>query len=374
MKNMRLNKNRISYILKGKNIEVQTTVLCAHMTADFEVNGKKISPYFYAPWYNDADLDCCNCDHELRGTFFAFPFGLNLPFNGIDYPCHGFSVDNGYLLTGESHENGIHTMTLKTELDEDHAVVERKYVIKDNENNIYQKNTITGAVGKYPVGYHPTLDIPIEKGSAIFDYSEPVETWTTPVPVEDYNKGGYCSLVPNYKIEDMTKVPIVYGGTVDLTRQPFIHGFDDIFMQLTNQENEFTWYTISIPSRGYLYYQFRNPRVLSNTLVWSSYGGRHYSPWYGKVDGCFEVAALNAYFHYGITAANENNPLSERGFRTYTEFDGSPMDFNLIEGVCEIPNNFEGVKDIVRDGEGKLKIIGKNEENISIQCDIDFIL
>ena len=60
MKNMRLNKNRISYILKGKNIEVQTTVLCAHMTADFEVNGKKISPYFYAPWYNDADLDCCN--------------------------------------------------------------------------------------------------------------------------------------------------------------------------------------------------------------------------------------------------------------------------------------------------------------------------
>lgn len=46
MKNMKLNKNRISYILKGKNIEVQTTVLCAHMTADFEVNGKRFLHIF----------------------------------------------------------------------------------------------------------------------------------------------------------------------------------------------------------------------------------------------------------------------------------------------------------------------------------------
>ena len=374
MKNMKLNRNRISYILKNDVAEVQTTVLCAHMTADFDLDGKKVSPFYYAPWHSDANKGYSNCDLVLRGCFFAFPFGLNKPYNGIDYPCHGFSVDNAYTLAGETHENGVHTMTLHTDIEEDHATVDRTVMLKDGETNIYQRNTVTGAVGKYPVGYHPTIDIPTERDSALIDCSAPLETWTSPVHIDDPNNGGYCSLLPDYKIEDMTKVPVVYGGTVDLTKQPFIRGFDDIYMHICDPEREFTWTTVTIPSRGYMYYQFKNPRNLANTMYWTSYCGRHYAPWYGNVDGCLEIGELNAYFYYGITAANEENPLSARGFTTATEFDGSPMSFELIEGVCAIPEGFAGVKDIVRNGEGKLKVIGKNGEEFDISCDIDFIL
>lgn len=373
MDNIKINKNRISYILKGENAEVQTTVSCGHMTADFNINGRVISPFFYAPWYNEAKADCSNGDRVLRGNFFCFPFGLNQPANGVDYPVHGFTNDNCYNLISESHENGVHSMTLSSELTQDHAVVERTYTIKDNENNIYQKNTITGATGNYPVGYHPTLDIPTDMGSAIVDCTPPLESWTSEVQIEDYTKGGYSSLLPNYKIEDMTKVPIVYGGTVDLTHQPFIRGFDDIYMHICDQDKEFSWTTVTIPQRGYLYYQFKNPKKLANTMYWTSYRGRHYQPWNGRVDGCLEIGELNAYFYYGITAC-EDNPLAKRGFKTCTQFDGSAMSFELIEGVCEIPQGFTSVKDIVRSGEGKLKIIGKNQEEIIIDCDIDFIL
>ncbi len=373
MKNIAINKNRLCYILKGKNAEIQTTISCGHMTADFNLNGKTISPFYVAPWYNEQQYNCNNCDRVLRGNFFCFPFGLNLPYNGIDYPGHGFTVSDNYNFVSESHDGDTHSMTLSIDIEEDHCTVERTYTIKDNENNIYQRNTITGATGKYPVGYHPTIDIPTDIGSAIVDCTTPLESRTSTVQIEDYTKGGYSSLVPDYKIEDMTKVPTVYGKDVDLTRQPFIKGFDDIYMHMCDPEKEFTWTTVTIPSRGYMYYQFKNPRSLANTMYWTSYCGRHYEPWFGRVNGCFEIGELNGYFYYGITECDKN-PLSERGYTTCTEFDGTPMSFDLIEGVCEIPEGFEGVKDIVRSGEGKLKIIGKKGEEFEIACDIDFIL
>ena len=360
---------------------VESDVTCAkitqnggHITADFVLDGKKVNPFYIAPWWKE---DCSEllgtCDYSLRGNFFCFPFGMSKPDKGLERPCHGFAPARDWELSEEVDNGSEKTLTLSIFVPEENARVRQSVSVRDGETVLYMSNAVKGAVGAYSVGYHPTLRLPEELGSAIVDMSEYKMCLTSPTHIDDPAKGGYCSLALNYRIEDEENVPTVYGQQVNLKRQPFIKGFDDIYMYVFDQTHEFDYAAVSVPSEGYLYYQLKNPKQLSNSMIWTSYCGRHYPKWNGRVNGCIEIGAGTNYFFYGLAGEKEENRLTEMGYQTYHEFDGSEREYKLISGVVKIPEDYQGVASIEKKDAGTILIKGRDGSVIETSCSVDFL-
>ena len=365
-----------SYVLHSKLVDLYIRKTGGQLIADFQIGQRKnerANPFYVAPWWNERHEGLSNNDELLRGDWFAFPFGVSTTIDGIKYPVHGYSVENDYRLTGTTSENGKHCMTMETELKEDKAWLRKEYTLKDDEPVIYLSDTVCGAMGRYPVGYHPTMKVPETLGSAILDTSPYLECWTSTVHIESPAAGGYSSLLPAYKIEDPHRVPTVYGGVVNLRKQPFIKGFDDIHMYISDPSCPFSFTSLTIPSEGYLYFNLKNPRSLGSLMVWTSYGGRHYPPWNGRVNGCIGLEQITGYFYYGRASLYESNHLSDKGFKMYEEFDGGNREYRLIHGLVPIDKDFTGVMDIVKEDEKHIRIIGRNGKSFPVACCVDFL-
>ena len=365
---------RASYILDSDVTSAKITKTGAHITADFKLGDKEVHPFFIAPWWNE---DCSKltgtCDYSLRGIFFGFPFGITKYDKGLKRPCHGFVPARDWVLVGENENGREKTQTLSIYVPEENATVKQSVTLREGETVLYIANSVQGAIGAYSVGYHPTLQLPEKLGSAIVDMSEYELCLTSPTHIDRPENGGYCSLATDYKIVDETDVPTVYGQHVNLKKQPFIKGFDDIYIYVFNQAHEFDYATVSVPSEGYLYYQLKNPQQLSNSMIWTSYCGRHYDPWKGRVNGCIEIGAATNYFFYGMAGEKEDNPLTELGYQMFHEFDGSEREYKLICGVVKIPEDYQGVISIEKKDADTMLITGRDGSVIEAKCKVDFL-
>jgi hypothetical protein len=367
------NFGQASYTLSNTYLKVYVTIVGGHLTADF-YNGKNIfSPFFYPPWWNEANEFPENLQQVLRGNFFCFPAGLNQQFKGITPPAHGHTANNCWEFKAIHTNDAEQTLILTTEIESENANVTKHVTIKNGQPVIYTMDTICGASGKYPVGYHPTLQLPTTIGSAIMDTSESLEVWTSPIHIESHSNSGYSGLRPNYKIDDLKRVPTVYNEIVDLTRPPFTKGFDDIYMHICDPSKQFCYAAVTVPENGYLYFQIKNPKNLSNTMVWTSNCGRYYQPWNGRVNGVMSINEMTSYFYYGITSAQEDNFLDKKGYRTHDLLDGSPASYKMICGVVPVQKDYTGVKDIVQSGTENIIIKGKNGYDITVPCNIEFL-
>lgn len=364
------NNGELSYCFENDKVKVFITELSGRMTADFHISEAVVNPYYLAPWWEEETGEN---ESAMRGCWFCFPFGLNKPYQNIQYPVHGFPVTTHYEKTAFVCRGREQVLYLKAALEEDHALLEKKYTLIDGESCIYLSDRISGAKGKYPVGYHPTLRVPEKIGSAFLDFSKPLESWTAPVHIEDPAEGGYSCLAPGHKITDMEKVPTIYGNMVDLTHHPFIKGFDDIYMHISNPSKEFCYTTLGIPEEGYLYFQLKNPRNLGNNLVWTSNNGRYYAPWNGRVNGCIGLEEINGYFCYGITSLQEELPFMQKDYHMYDEFNEEEKEYRMIQGIVEIDHDYPGVENIVKVDEEHIAIIGKDGSKKLIACRTGFL-
>lgn len=365
---------RESFSLESDKTNAMITVDGGHITAEFDIGGKIVNPFFIAPWWNE---DCSSikgtCDYVLRGIFFCFPFGMSDMQGDLKRPCHGFVPAREWKLVDEKGTDTENSLKTSIFVPEENATVEQRVTVKKGQTALYVENTVEGTVGNYPVGYHPTLQIPNEIGNAILDQSEYKMCLTAPDHIDKPENDGYCSLVKDYEVTDETSVPTVYGTNVNLKRHPFIKGFDDIYMYVFDQSHEFDWATMSVPSEGYLYYQLKNPKQLSNSMIWTSYCGRHYPKWDSRVNGCLEIGAGTNYFFYGLSDTLENNPLTKKGFPMYHEFDGSKRAYKLICGVVKIPSDYQGVASIEKKDDNTIVIKGKDGSVIETECNVEFL-
>lgn len=365
---------RETYCLDTDLTRAKITATGAHVMADFLLDGKPVNPYFIAPWWNE---DCTalmdTCDYPLRGIFFGFPFGISQPQGDLKRPCHGFVPARDYTPISEEITAEGSKLTLSLDVPEENANVKQTVSVRNGETALYLETTITGAVGRYTVGYHPTLQIPTQLGNAILDQSPYVRCLTAPEHIDKPENGGYCSLLKDYELTDETCVPTVYGQNVNLKRHPFIKGFDDIYMYIFDRSHDFDYAAMSVPSEGYLYYQLKNPAQLANSMIWTSYCGRHYPKWNSRVNGCLEIGAGTNYFFYGQSDTLDNNPLTPQGFPMYHEFDGSARTYKLISGVVKIPADYQGVASIERKDEQTIVITGKDGSVIETACCVDFL-
>ncbi len=368
------NNGQPSYSLTNDRVSVCVTVQGGHMTAVFDEN---ISPFFTAPWWSEADIGGDDqITRVLRGDFFCLPFGANTePYEDIRHPVHGQTANDCWDCVGMDDSGGDKTLRLRMDLDADRGAVEKLIRLRDGEPVIYSEHIVTGLEGKFPAGHHAILQCPQEPGAGIIDMTEPVTGFTAPEPIEDSTMGGYSLLQAGREVSDRTKVPCCNGGYADLGRYPTQKGYEDVVLFVSDTSKPFAFTAASFPGQGYLYFQLKNPSVLPQTLFWLSNGGRHYAPWNGRLAGVLGMEEIAGFFHYGMKESVEPNFLQEGGFKSFVEFKKArPSSIKVIMGVVPIENDFTGVRDIVKSGDGEITILGKNGRNMNISCNSDFLI
>lgn len=373
---IKTNYGEPSYTISNDQVSVFVTVRAGHLTASFNKGADKtVDPFFIPPWWQEAkDQDMDEIINVLRGDFFCFPFGANEDsYEDKKYPVHGQTANANWDFVSFTENGRVKELTLTMELDYKEGTVEKIIGLHENEPVIYSTHRIDGFSGKIPIGHHPTLQLPEREGAGIIDISEPLAGFTTPEPIEDPKNKGYSQLQPNYEITDRSKVLCMNGQSVDLTRYPGPKGFDDIVLFINDSQKEFSYTTLSLPDEGYLYFNLKDPKVLSSTLFWMPNGGRHYAPWNGRVTSAIGMEEITGFYHYGIKPGVENNFLREKGYKTYVEINAKPFEVKLIMGVVPIEQNFIGVEDIVEKDPATITIIGRGGEKIDVSCQVDFL-
>ena len=128
------------------------------------------------------------------------------------------------------------------------------------------------------------------------------------------------------------------GRSADLTLYPAREGFEDLVMLVSDARLPVAWSAVTFPKERYAWFALRDPRVLGQTILWISNGGRHYPPWSGRHRRVMGIEDVTSYFHLGLAESVKANPVSRQGSPTsFTLEPHRPLVINYIMGTVKIP-------------------------------------
>jgi len=327
-------------------------------------DGRRIMPMHVAPWAEEPlPPDTPPILRMLRGDFFCAPFGASdllpeMPF------VHGLPANGEWRVTGGS------TNQLDARLDGTvmGASVTKHVELREGELMVYQRHTLTGGSGQVPIGHHAMLRAESELQLAFSPWTMAL---TTPEP-DEVPPLGRSLLQSGQTITDLRKAQRADGGLVDLTIFPCPEGFEAIWMLVADRTPEFAW-TAATSADGWVWFGLKNPRVLPQTLVWLSNGGRDYAPWNGRHRRAIGLEEICGYFHLGHKASIADNPVSRSGSpTTVTLTPDAAVTVAYMFGIAAAPAGFGAVTDIVR-APGGVTLIDAAGHGAFAACDPSFI-
>ncbi len=365
-----------SYRLENDSVDLHVSVKGGMCTATYKYDGKQIFPYFVAPWWNEAPyLDQHPIMQVMRGDYFCFPFGANVkPYNNVEYKIHGRTANECWDFKEINRDGEKSSLHLTMDLTPEDGEVEKILTVEDGSPVIYTDHVIKNFSGPASFGNHPNIQCSEETGTAILDMSPPLTGYNAPFPIDVPANMGYSILKPGEEIKDRTKVPTVYGDTIDLTRYPIPRGYEDVAMFISDPKLDYTFTAVTDPAKGFLYFQLKDPKVLASTLLWMPNNGRYSEPMNGRVIGSIGVEEVTGFFFYGRKESVEENFISKAGYTTFLDFDPEKeKHVRLISGAIPVRNSFQGVEGIVRKNKKEITILGRGGEKIDIPCTVDFL-
>jgi hypothetical protein len=361
-----------SYTLTNRHTDLRVSVQAGQLTAVFTAGAKQASPFWVAPWWKEP------CREEdpwivrmLRGDFFCLPFGGNAePWEGRSCALHGNTANECWEMVSRSEADGA--LSLRMEYGAGEVV--KTLRLEPGAPVIYQSHRVSCLGARMPVGHHPTLWCGDSPGAAFVDMSEPIAGFTLPAPVGTPETQGYALLASGTRITDRRRVPTVYGTVADLTRYPIRRGHEDGVQYICDQKKPFCFTAVSFPSRGFVYFQLKDPRVLCSTVFWMCDGGRYGAPFSGRATGVLGAEEVTGCFFSGLKESVQENALSREGFRTHLDFPAAAaVDVRFIMGVAPIGADFAGVQDITAKDASTVTIRGRGGEKIDVACRADFL-
>lgn len=367
------------YTIYNEFIKAYITIQGGHLTAVFNCNGDDIDPFFYAPWSAEAKQE--NVDwilHVLRGDPFCFPFGSGKDtYQGKKYPHHGKTANDLWDFIALENQGNKKKLKLSMGLDDNEGEVEKLITLSDNSPLVYDQHIIKNFFGKTSLGHHHTFHLPYHENSAIIDFSEPIAGFSTPIPAyhprqEEGIENGYSWIQHNQEINDLRRIQCIDGSFMDFSRFPISKGYAEIILFISNPKLDFCYSAISVPEKGFCYFQLKDPQILSSTMFWISNGGQYNFPSQKKIDSVIALEEVTGYFHFGRKKSVANNSLNERGYKTCISIDDQ-VKINMIYGVFQISKEFKGIKNIIKKDSQTIQVVGKQGEKIDIPCFIGFL-
>jgi hypothetical protein len=313
----------------------------------FTLGNRVVEPLSVAPWAEEKP-DTVPLLQSLRGDFFCMPFGGNgQPFRGESHPPHGESANAQWTLDSISKSRGTATLqaSLKTRVRAGRIV--KTILLAAGETVIYQKHALQGFSGKMPLGQHAMLRFPDPAGSGLLSFSRFAHGQVYPGAFEKPQDRGYQSLKPGATFRSIDRVPLLAGGYTDVSRYPARRGYEDLILLAADPSLKFAWSAVVFPQERYLWFSLRDPKMLRNTILWISNGGRHYAPWSGRHVNVMGIEDTTSYFHEGIASSSAPNALNRRRIPTAVALNPrKPTTIAHIMGVASIPAGFNHVAEI----------------------------
>ncbi len=364
-----------SWTLESDKVKVNMTKKGGHMApAIFHIDtDHPVEPYFMAPWGKDNDESLDPILRILRGNFFCLPFGGESVAGGQRYLTHGETANLSWSLENERCRGPVSELHLAMNTHAPEGRITKKIALLEGHNAVYTKHELNGYSGRFPLGYHATLDLPDEEG-ALRLFKGGDYTSYTPPEIDLFNGDEYSSLKPDQTIKDLSQVKTIWSDPshTDCSTFPRRKGYMD-FIQIQDEQNEQPGWTIAlIPSKGYLWFSLKNPKILPTTMLWISNGGRKASPWNGR-NRCLGLEDVCGYFAFGVDSSQKNNSHNQNGLTTAVDLSGLDKNsLNYIEGVALISKDFHHVENLDFASD-RIIVRGSEDKKVEIPVKWDFL-
>lgn len=363
-----------SWSVRSSTVEAFVTETGGHLApVVFDRKRRRIQPYSVSPWCEEK-VDTIPILEVLRGDFFCLPFGGNsTPYRRERHPVHGETANRKWRFEGQERAAGRSTLHLSMKPAIRRGRVDKRITVRDGHNAVYCQHIISGMSGPMNFGHHATLKFPEQPGSGVLTHSPIQFGMVNPTAPENPETFGYFILKPGAKFSRLNRVPTTTGEWADLSRYPARRGFEDIALLATKQVSPFAWIAATFPAEGYVWFALKDPRVLRQTLLWHSNGGRHYSPWNSRHLNVLGIEDLTSYFAYGLAEAARPNPLTKLGLQTCLNLTPKkPLTVNYIMAVAIVPRGFNETKRIEQARNG-VKLISNTGKSVTVPLCPDFV-
>lgn len=338
-----------SWSFRSSHVHANLTRVGGHLgPVAFRLAHRLVSPFAVAPWAEEKLApDTPGLLRALRGDFFCAPFGGNgTAWRKEQHPPHGETANSAWRLQAFERSADRSTLhaSLKTTIRS--GLVDKFITLIEGHTALYQRHVLTGR-GAMSVGHHALVKFPDVPASGVVSTSRFVRAQVLPDWFERPEARGYQALRPGAEFRALDRVPMLTGGLTDISQFPARRGFDDLVMLTADDRLPFAWNAVTFAQARYVYFALRDPRVLRQTLLWMSNGGRHYPPWNGRHTAVMGIEDTTSYFHYGLAESAKPNPVNRNGIPTTITLSArSPSMINYIMGVAAIPTGFDYVKSI----------------------------
>lgn len=365
-----------SWSFRSSHVHASLTRLGGHLApVAFRLGRRLVTPFSIAPWAEEKLAPGTPALlAALRGDFFCAPFGGNgTPWRGERHPPHGETANAKWRLAAFERAADRVTLHASLELSVRRGYVGKHVTLVDGHTAVYQRHVISGARGPMTVGHHAMLKFPEAEGSGIVSTSRFIRAQVFPEIFERPENRGYQALKPGATFRSLERVPLLAGGTTDLSRYPARRGYEDLVMLTADATLPFAWNAVTFPRERHVYFALRDPRVLRHTILWISNGGRHYAPWNGRHTSVMGIEDVTGYFHHGLAESAKPNPLSRRGLPTTLALDPKkPAEVRYILGVAAIPAGFDRVA-AIRTRKGGIELVAANGKRARTPLDVGFL-
>ena len=375
----RIVRGQPSWRVASAEVEAFVTEIGGHVgPVTFDRGGRRLRPYSVAPWAEEEN------DHllppiikALRGDFFCLPFGGNAtPYRGEEHPIHGETANARWRFESLEIAECRTSLHLSLTTKARPGRVDKEISLLDGQNVVYSRHVVSGMSGLMNLGHHAMLRFPDPPGSGLVSTSRFVYGQVFPQPFELPEKRGYSCLKPGAEFESLEEVPTLTGDTADLTRYPARRGFEDLVMLVSDADAPFAWTAVAFPSQRFVWFALKDPRILRETVLWISNGGRHYPPWSGRHVNVMGLEDVTSYFHLGLAESARKNPLIDKGYLTCLRLSPrKPLAVPYIMGVARIPPGFDRVVSIraVR-GNQAITLQSASGKQAMADVNLDFVL
>jgi hypothetical protein len=334
-----------SWVMESSTVRMAVTHLGGHMgPVHFcrDAKSGSIDPYYVSPWQcEDNTVPFGRSEKILRGDFFCLPFGYVEPELGCS--SHGKTAGGLWSLDGYQVSNELHELRMSMQNALGPAHVLRQYFLRDGEEVVYDRTTVTGLSGAQTIGHHAVLRVPPAHSPLLISTSPQIFGMTYPKNIDDLDELSLQSLAIGAEFADLHHVPLVAGGgeTADLRAYPTERASTDLIQLAVGAEDgQPAWTAVVNTLEGYLWFSLRDVAALPSTLMWMENRARQFSPWNGRsrVLGLEDVCS---FFDLGSKIAGEQNAFSLRGIKTIQEFEPTvPFTVSYIQGATAIPRGF----------------------------------
>ena len=329
----------------------------------FIVEGRQVAPMHTAPWTDEAlPADTPDMLRILRGDFFCAPFGASDVLGGT---VHGLSAGGTWRVERSDGSS------LDAVLDGDimGARLEKHVELRPGHAIVYQRHTFTGGEGRVPVGHHAML---VARTELLLGFAPFIWAGTPPEAIETPPTGRTLLAYPQ-EMKNLTRAALAAGGTTDLTRYPTLKDHEELWTLVADAKRPFAWTAATAPDEGWVWFSLKAPRLLPETIVWMSNGGRSYAPWSDRHRRVIGLEDVCSYFHLGHAKSIADNPISRMGVPTaITLTPGASLAIPYAFGLAPAPRGFGAVADIRPAAGGVVLVDGAGRE-VFAACDLGFV-